>query len=364
MDRRTFLTGAAGLALLSARPAQGASNEIPLQQAIEGSRGEPGLLIYSGLSQQVWNGALADFTRRYPWIKVETLELGSSEITERYIAERSSGSRTADIIAHTPDGWLTLHDRNEILPYSSPELAAFPSGSSPIQGLHTFGCDPLLFLWNKAVLPAELVPTSFADLVAKAKANPAIFRNRMTTYSAATGSYGYGINFAFVKHHGEKAWAWFDELGPITRVERGSGPMVEKVTTGEYAISFFCAPTSTAEAMRDPARARLLGASLIGDGSPVMLRGVAAMKATKSPMSARLLIDSVMSREGQIGWGKGGVGPFRNSIQPEDVGGTRTFASVSQEIGPSNVALVDYDPKLTSGYKEFIARWKAAYRLG
>src|SRR3546814_119664 len=157
----------------------------------------------SGLVGRVWTSVLEPFSGLYPWINVETLELSSSEITERYLAERSSGSRTADFIAHSPDGWLTLQERGEIMPHTSAEVAHFPAGSNPFPGLYTFGCDPLLLVWNKAALPAELAPTSFADMVEKVTSNQDLFRDRITTYNAGTGSYGYGINYAFVQHHGE-----------------------------------------------------------------------------------------------------------------------------------------------------------------
>jgi iron(III) transport system substrate-binding protein len=52
-------------------------------------------------------------------------------------------------------------------------------------------------------------------------------------------TFGYGINYAFVKKHGDKAWQWFAELAKLTpRFERSGGPMTEKVTSGEYVTGY------------------------------------------------------------------------------------------------------------------------------
>src|SRR3546814_5214990 len=77
-------------------------------------------------------------------------------------------------------------------------------------GLYTVGVDPVLLVWNKAVLPAELVPTGIEDLVQKVAENPDVFGpGTLTSYAAHSDSYGYTVNFAPARHHGEKIWDWY-----------------------------------------------------------------------------------------------------------------------------------------------------------
>jgi iron(III) transport system substrate-binding protein len=372
MKRREFLVGAGGIAVaataagrLSAQGTVSVPAGYPGSYAdlIEGSRSEGGLLIYSGLSGHNWEGVIARYRELYPWIDVQALELGSSEITERYLAESGTGSRTADLIAHSPDGWLQLAERDLIGEYDSPEKSNLPTFKNELASVYTFGTDPIIFVWNKALLPEDLAPRDFADLVAKVQANPGVFENRITTYNASTGSFGYSLNFAFAQFHGEKAWEWFDILGPMVRTERSAGPMVEKVTTGEYVLSYFCGPTSVFEAVRNPARAEILGWGYIRDGNPLMARGIAAMNNASSPNSARLMVDVMCSREGQIAFGRSGGIPARTDIGPADVDGNVTYASVVGELGADHLAVVDYNPGLVTDYQAFIDRWTKAYRL-
>lgn len=369
MKRRHFLAGTAGIAAASVLGlpafAQSRPDYYPAEyeDLIEQSRAEGRLLIYSAMSLDQWVGIQARFQALYPWIAVETLELGSSEVAERYLAEKGSGSATADLLATGPETWMDLHERGEIMPYESPEGAYLPEGANPYPGLYTFAVDPVLFVWNKAILPPERVPTSFADLVEKVEADPEFYRNRMTTYGADTGAYGYTLNYAFVQHHGDKAWEWLDAVGPLTRPERSSGPQVEKVTAGEYLLAFFCGSGSPWVAMRDPARAQILDWSYISDGTPMMMRSIGISNTARHSAAAKLMLDLVCSREGQIGLAEGNRTPYRPDITPADIGGAPTYSSILAEIGEENAIMVGYDPSLLTEYDAFIARWRQAYGI-
>src|SRR4051812_3028846 len=64
---------------------------------VEASKSEPSVLVYSIMSAQNWKPVLESFNKKYPWIKVETLDL-SNEIWSRYYSEKAAGARTADLI--------------------------------------------------------------------------------------------------------------------------------------------------------------------------------------------------------------------------------------------------------------------------
>jgi iron(III) transport system substrate-binding protein len=369
MDRRAFMlgTGAAILAAGSAR-AQNAAfpSYYPADYAkiVEAAKKEGRLLIYSSMTTDQWSGVVARFRELYPTIRVETLDLGTSEITERYLAERGSNSATADLLATGPEGFIEPQRRGELVDYASPERAHLAPWSLPSPGLYTFAIDPVLFVWNKAVLPENLVPKSFEDFVAKVKANPQVFNKRITTYGADTGAYGYTMNYAFAKHHGEKAWRWYEEIGPMTRLERSSGPMFEKVTTGEYAMAYLSGSGSPWNALRDPARAKVIGWSFIADGTPMMTRSVGVMKGASNPNAARLMVDVMCSLEGQKGLAKGQRTPVRPDVSAADVGGAYTYTEVVKQVGEANIIPVGYDAGVETNYNSFIARWRKAYGIG
>src|SRR3546814_3239601 len=113
-------------------------------------------------------------------------------------------------------------------------------------------------------------------------------------------------------------WDWYDIIGASTRTERGSGAMLEKLTTGEYKLAYLSGAAGPWLAVRDPARAAIIGWSFIKDGNPLTLRGMAIPSAAKDSDSAKLMADYLLSRKGPIELAAGGRVPFRPDIRSEE----------------------------------------------
>lgn len=367
MDRREFMKLGAGVAaamtVAATARAQTAPDGYPADYAaiVDASKNEQDLIVYSNMSDSQWKPLLTAFKQKYSWVNPRTLDINGSEAMERYLAETSTGSRSADLLMTVaPSSWIDMIERKEILDYTSPEKGAYPDWSEPHPGLYTAALDPLVFLWNKLLLPKDLWPTSFADLVDKVKANPAVFKNKLTSYGAHLTSYGHDAHFFFAKHHGEKVWDWYKTVGPASRFERAAGPMVEKVTTGEYVLAYFCGSAAARMAIKDPARAEIVGMSYINDGTPMVFRGLGIPKKSRSVNSAKLLLDFALSTQGQEALSAGSRTPLRPSITSEQVKGGETYTSIIKAIGQQNEILVNYDPKLVSESEKFVARWREA----
>lgn len=288
IDRRSLMVMSVLGATVGLRgTAQAAPNGYPenYQKIIEDAQNESSLLIYSIMSPENWRPVIEGFNKLYPKVKVETLDLPASrESFERYLAERSTNSRTCDLIATAdPGGWIDFQERGEILDYASPEAQAWPDWSKPFPGVYTVSSDPMALIWNNTLVPDGKRPKTLAEFVELAVTNEKAWRNRITSYGVHQTTFGYGISYAFVKKHGEKAWDWFAQLAKLSpRFERSGGPMTEKVTSGEYATGWFVSAITFWPRLNDPARARILGWSFIGDGQPVVLRGVAIPKGSKT----------------------------------------------------------------------------------
>ncbi|MGL4285868.1 MAG: ABC transporter substrate-binding protein [Phreatobacter sp.] len=368
IDRRDVLALSLVSALgIPAARAQGLPAGYPesYRDTIAQAEREGSLLIYSIMSPENWRPVIEAFNKLYPKIKVETLDLPASrESFERYLAERSTNSRTADLIATAdPGGWIDFQARGEILDYVSPEAKAWPDWSKPFAGLYTVSSDPMAFIWNNTLVPEGKRPKSFAEFLTLAASNERTWRNKITSYGAHQTTFGYGINYAFVKKHGEKAWAWFAELAKLQpRFERSGGPMTEKVTAGEYATGWFVSAITFWPRLADPARARILGWSFIADGQPMVLRGVAIPKGSKNINAAKLMLDFIISDEGQRAFGRGGLTPARPGIKPGD-GIRHTYSSIAEIVGEQNMIYIGYDADALRDYDAFLARWKQTFNI-
>ncbi|WP_249159573.1 ABC transporter substrate-binding protein [Bradyrhizobium tropiciagri] len=369
IDRRSLMIMSVLGAAIGVRsaPAQAAPTGYPenYQKIIEDAQNEGSLLIYSIMSPENWRPVIEGFNKLYPKIKVETLDLPASrESFERYLAERSTNSRTCDLIATAdPGGWIDFQERGEILDYTSPEAQAWPDWSKPFPGVYTVSSDPMAMIWNNSLVPEGKRPKTLAEFVEVAVANEKAWRNRITSYGVHQTTFGYGISYAFVKKHGDKAWEWFAQLAKLApRFERSGGPMTEKVTSGEYVEGWFVSAITFWPRLNDPARAKILGWSFIGDGQPVVLRGVAIPKGSKNVNAAKLMLDFIISEQGQRAFGRGGLTPARPGVQPGD-GIRHTYSSIVQAVGEQNICYIGYDRDAVRDYDSFVARWKKTFNV-
>lgn len=375
IGRRSVLTlplsGAAAFGGL-ARPAlgQGAAQGAPAgyptgySEIVTAAQREGSLLIYSVMSPENWRPVITGFNARYPGIRVETLDLPNTrDVFERYLAERGTNSRTGDLMATVdPAGWIELHRRGEVLDYKSPEDAAWPDWAKPLSGIYTISSDPLVFIYNKMLVPEAQAPRTFAQFVERAVANQRNWRSKVTSYGVHNSGLGYSGNYAFARHHGDRAWEWYRQLAELQpRWERSGGPMTEKVTSGEYVMGWFVSAITFWPRLNDPVRARVLGWNFIEDGQPVVLRGIGIPKGARNSNAAKLMLDYVVSADGQRAFGRGGLTPARPDVTPGD-GIRHTFGSIVQAIGGErNMSFIDYDPRLIDAYQPFLNRWKGVY---
>ncbi|WP_165799517.1 ABC transporter substrate-binding protein [Sphingomonas oleivorans] len=330
---------------------------------VEDSKKEPELLVYSNIAEYNWREILNGFKRKYPWVKVSALDIGPGEAFERYYSETSANKKTADlIVSGAPDAWQRFVTNHEQAEYVSPESSKLPDWSRPFPGLYTLATDPMIIIYNKMLFKPSEYPESAKQLAAMAKADPARFRNRLTTYDASSHSFAYAIHWSVVDHGKPSGWSLMEQLGPVTRPESGGSTMLDKVMGGEYLAAFYTSGITVFPRMKDPGRDRILGWSLPKDGTPMMLRGMAVTKAARSPNSARLMLDYMLSHEGQVAAGQGGMTPYRPDVAANEVP-FLTYGAIAERIGgEQNMVRIGYEPAMVTEYKPFIARWNALFK--
>lgn len=359
MMKRMAMTAAALFVATSAM-AQDVPEGYPDDYAdlIETSKSEDGILIYGNLSEEFWAPVLELFGEKYPWIKVETLDMGG-ELWERYFAESNTGTRTADmILTGTIDRWIDFYDRGALADYTSPEAASLPDWSMPFPGLYTSSTDPVLISYNKAVLPEDKWPHSLADVAALVEDPDIDMSGKVTTYDAAASPFGLALYWTWVKGH-DGDWSVIDTYGPASRPERSGGTMRSKVISGEYSTAIFLSGINMLYLER-PEYKQIAGWAFPKDGTPVMMRGVGLTKAASSPASARLLLDLLLSKEGQIAFSRGGMTPYRDDVSADEAA-YFTLDAIKKDVGEENVFIIEYDRDLIAKRDEFVSRWKTAF---
>jgi iron(III) transport system substrate-binding protein len=368
LTRRTVLGGGSALGLsvglqfggtvTAAAQQAGQPSYYPGDYAkiVEASKKENSLLIYSNMAEYNWAPVITGFNKIYPWIKVQTLDLGSSEVFTRYNVEAGSNAKSGDLLATgSIEGWLKFVGDKGVMDYKSAEDAKLPDWSKPFPGLYTVSTDPMVLVYNKQVVTEAEWPKSMADLAALIKKDPAKYKRGVTTYNGLA-SFGEPILSGWLRQGGEKALAEFKIIGPVTVAEESSGTMIAKLSSGEYKLGYFMSgivvfPKS------EGGRGRLLGWHFPEDGTPLVMRSIAVPAKSTHVNAAKLMLDFVVSQAGQTAFGIGGLTPYRDDVQVGDK--LRfTYQSITKQLGEKNIILVNYDKAFLEGKPAFEKIWK------
>jgi iron(III) transport system substrate-binding protein len=348
---------AAGTGGATAAPAAGASGDL-----VEASKNEKdGLLVYSIMSENNWKPVLEGFNAKYPWIKVTTTDLGAYEVFERYYTEAAGNARTADFIATTaPDGWINFAKKGEVEPYVSAEDANVPEMGKIDKGIYAVSTDPMVFVWNKALMPQP--PATMADLVKMIQADPAKFDGKLVTYDAAGEGFGYGLNWFYTKAKGDEGWKTLETLGSTKpRIQTSGGKIIDSVLSGEAILGFFVSNITVQPRLAQAGQ--LLGYSFVPDAQVVAVRPMAVTKKATSPASAKLLLDYILSSEGQIAFAKGGLTAYRPDVAEQ---APLHLAQVSKAVGGDDKLIFsrpDAEIADQAKHDEFITRWQKALQI-
>ncbi len=342
---------------------EGYENSAEHKALIAASKEEIGLLVYSNIAEYNWVYILEEFKKKYPWmaLKVETIDMGPSATFERYYSERSVNRRTADmVVTGAPDAWLRFVDKGGLLPYQSPLGQDLPEWSKPFPGLYAISTDPMIIIYNKMLLDEDEWPDELDDLAEWSEEKR--FKNKIATYNATSHSFGLAIHWYLDKHFGDESDELFEELGSISRLENGGAVMGDKVAAGEYLASYFVSGITIFPHMHQPGKDKVLGWSLIKDGTPLFVRGMGVTKGASSPASAKLMMNFILSHEGQVAVGKGGLTPYRMDVKQGEVP-YLTYADIVEKVGVENIIPIGYDREILAESEAFLKKWKKYYRL-
>ena len=333
---------------------------------IEQSRSEDGVLVYSNVGEMNWRPLLDAFNEEYPWIDVQTLDLGSSEVFERFYAEIATGASETDVVvSHSAASWLDFIESGSVdEDYVSAEDEMLPDWSEPSPGVYTISVDPFFIAYNKALLPEDQWPTSISDIVTLAETQPDQFAHRIATGVPMSNAASQNLSNTYIQHVGaERALEQYQALGNVVDVYRSAGQIMEKITSGELLIGYFLSGIQVFPLLDDPARAQILGYSFPSDGTVMLMRHIAIADSAPNPASAQLFVDFVLSEEGQTALASGGLMPYRNDVELPDGPTGYTYQKVADEVGEENLINTEFDPAIMIPSDELIEAVNDALRV-
>jgi iron(III) transport system substrate-binding protein len=287
------------------------------------------LIIYSATDSKAANPLVKDFETLYPGVKVEYNDLNSTELYNRFISEAAAKAGSADVLwSSAMDLQIKLVNDGYAQVYKSPEAANIPGWALWRDEAYGTTYEPIVFVYNKRLMPAEDVPQTHADLIKLLKNKPDQYKGKVTTYDPERS----GTGFIFVTQDLKNSPSFWDLAkalgGAGVKLYTSTGAMLERISSGEHLLGYnIIGSYAKARSEKDPS----VGIVYPKDYTLVMSRVMFIPKAAKNPNAAKLWVDYILSKRGQeVVANKSEL----YSIRP-DVEGATTAAALTKALGPT-----------------------------
>lgn len=329
-----------------------ASGVTPVDDTVlEAAKTEGEVLLYTNAEDQQMQPIKKAFEKAFPDITLRSLALGDDEMFQRYDSETASGTATADVVMNSDaPAWLRFIEDGNIEEYDDPNAANLPDYATLAPGVYAASLDPVIAVFNKAILPEDQQPTTMAELAEMA---PELDGKIGTT--DITNSVSFGATASFVKRYGEDGWKILETLGEHSGVESSNGPLVTKLAQGQYAANFFVSGSVRAFIVDDVAK--IVNVRFLTDGTPLRPRGMGVTADASHPNAAKVFVNWLLSVEGQEAACTGGFTPYRDGV-PCDFGLPQVIEAVG---GEDNLVIGDFDPAILDEREGIETRWNEAF---
>jgi ABC-type Fe3+ transport system substrate-binding protein len=257
----------------------------------EGARAEGRVLLYTSLVvQQAAEPLKAAFEKRYPFVKLDFLRASSSQLLQRILAENRSGGNRSDVVI--AGAGPAIAKTGYAQPFRSPMLAPYPPehiGPDAVYAAIRFSYQGIGY--STRLVPEGQAPQTYEDLT-----DPR-WRGKMVWSTSPDTGAPFFITQVRQFMGEDKALAYLEKLGKqdIAVQSASLRAVLDQVIAGEYAIGI-------SMALHHVAISHAKGAPVGGTmPEPVMARAedILLLKSAPHPHAAMLLIDYVLSEEGQ-----------------------------------------------------------------
>jgi iron(III) transport system substrate-binding protein len=254
---------------------------------IEGAKKEGQVVFYASMEAQSAQRLTAGFEKRYPFIKLHATRIGSERMATRLIAEAQSRKVQADVVSQSGFDFHGVLQKGIFESYNSPERAALPAEYKDEKGLWVMNAATLNVIgYNTRLVPPANVPKSFWDLADPKWKGQLLMDENESKWMAGMMTY-----------YGEAKV--IDLLRKLATQEiqfRVGHTLIQTLAAaGERPIVVVAFANGVERLKKERAPMDWIAAEpIIG-----LTFGLALVKDAPHPNAAKLLIDYLLSKEGQ-----------------------------------------------------------------
>ena len=277
---------------------------------VAGARKEGKVTWYSAMIiNQALRPLAAAFQKKYPFVKLDYWRGSSRKIVQKVLAEIRAKSLVADVLEGSGLA-QPMVKAGAVQPFHSPSLAAYPKKYRDPKGLWAASRFSYMGMaYNTKLISPSQAPKSYQDLL-----DPKWKGKMAWRASSESGALLFITNIRLTMGEA-KAESYLQKLKgqKIINFSGSARTLVNRVVEGEYpiALNIFLHHPIISAAKGAPSAARPLEPVPSLNGTIMLPRGV------KNPHAAMLLIDFVLSKEGQTVLKKANYLPAHPKVDPK-----------------------------------------------
>ena len=279
-------------------PAMTSGQTASLDQA----RKEGEVVLYSTITVGAFNELSKAVKEKYPFLNVRHIRLGPAQQLARIMQEQRAGHFLADVVYNNLLHLIYLKDNGVLGKYESPENKFLMKEAIDSDGFWVGGdIDVLVTGFNTKMIARSEVPTTYDGFLdAKLKGQMAINSNNPYALVGMASLRGEDQGIAYMGKLAQQ------NLRPV----QGFTHMANLLAAGEYPIALMSQVTKIEE-MKEK------GAPVDWAPNTPNFSTVGAYALSRNPphpTAARLLVDFVLSDQGQRVLGRTGKLPMRRGV--------------------------------------------------
>jgi iron(III) transport system substrate-binding protein len=287
---------------------------------IEGAKKEGKLLWYTALNINDGDMLTKRFEQKYPFVKTETLRLGSANLLTKIQTEAKAGTFKADVIEIEGIMGHIFKKQGLLEKYVSPEAQAYPASFKDPDGFWTsFFINTHVLVFNTQLVKKEEIPRTFEDLI-----NPR-WKGKIALRDDDFDTFGM-----MLKVMGKEKGLNFMRRLAAQGVELRSGGTltIQAIASGEISMGINLYGTRAEEMKRKGAPVDWVALEfVIASPEPVSVAARAP-----HPNAARLFIDFLLSKEAQSLMRERRRIPSRPDVPPDPPELTRGLKLIATDL--------------------------------
>jgi iron(III) transport system substrate-binding protein len=269
---------------------------------VEPARKEGEVVLYSTITIGAFNELSKAVKEKYPFLNVRHIRLGPAQQLARITQEQRAGHFLADVVYNNLLHLIYMKDNGILGKYESPESKYLMKEGLDSDGFWVGGdIDVLVTGFNARMISRNDVPTTYDGFLdARLKGQMAINSNNPYALVGMVSLRGEEQGIAYTRKLAQQM------LRPV----QGFTHMANLLAAGEYPIALMSQVTKIEELKEKGApvdwRSNTPNFSTVG--------AYALSRTPPHPAAARLLIDFVLSEQGQRVLGRTGKLPMRRGV--------------------------------------------------